>query len=1005
MKNLISSLFAGAIFAFSFQAGAAEPPELSLEQPFTAPGKFNSSVYIVQMKADPVATYDGGIRGFPATRPAPGKKLNPNGAAANNYAAYLDSRHDAVISAIGAGEKIYDYRYALNGFAAVMTEVQAAAAKARDDVIQVWADRLEQPQTDSTPSYLGVNTPGGVWDRYGKGEDVIIGMIDTGIWPEHPSFSDDLGFSHRPGASGNGALAYGPPPADWHGTCQPGERWSEDNCSNKVIGARYFVAGFGHGSSGILPSDFLSARDSDGHGSHTAGITAGNEGVINGINSLPVSGVAPRARVAVYKVCWEAAGDAGGCASSDSAAAIDAAVRDGVDVINFSIGGASTVFAGADDIAFLFAADAGVWVATSNGNDGPGPQTIGTPAGVPWVTAVGAAQDNEVFALQLLVSGDLNDSYFAVEGAGDVPFTTDISGVMVPADPLDACAPLNNDLGGEIALVIRGTCAFTDKYNNAATAGASAIIVYNDGTAPDRFDPITMSAPGTTIPGAMIGFHDGDLVNVTVSGGGSVSGLIGPGTQESRDNRIADFSSRGPNGGAPDVIKPDIAAPGVGIIAGETLQPNAEADGGTFWQSISGTSMASPHVAGAFALLKQAHPDWSAAMAKSALMTSARQNLQKTIDDAAADPFDIGAGHIVPGAAFEPGLVYDAGFFDYLAFTCENNVQLVSDEDCDFLVGLGFPTDGSDLNLASIGIAELVGTQVIARQVTSVTPGTTTFTASHEAPAGIDVEVTPATLVLEQGETAAYTVAFSANGNAIAGQWAFGSLTWHNDAGASPARSPIAVRPVQLSAPDEASDSGTQGGLSFDVGFGYAGGYTVAASGMIAATEEPANVPDDPGNSFEFLGPGTTLHLSEIPAGAEIARWALFNEFTDGNDDLDLYVFHCPEGLCSIVGQSANSDANESVTLEAPAEGLYAIFVHGWQTDGADANYTLFSWAAGADEGNMTISGPALATVGGAGTVTVDWSGLDAGKKYLGAVVHGDGSQTIGRTVISISTE
>lgn len=1005
MKAFISALLVGVLCLFPMQGFTEEQVDLTLEQPLNLPAKVKSSVFIVQMKGDPVATYDGDIKGFEATRPPPGKKLNPHSAAARKYAAYLDSQHDAVINAIGAGEKIYDYRYALHGFAAVMSEAQAAAARARDDVLQVWADELQQPQTDSTPAYLGLDQPGGVWDQHGKGEDVIVGVIDTGVWPEHPSFSDQLDFSFAPGDSGKHNRAYGPPPDDWSGTCQSGERWSQDHCNNKLIGARYFVDGFGHGASGVLPSEFLSARDSDGHGSHTSGISVGNEGVLNGINGLPVSGVAPRARLAVYKVCWDAPGGVVGCASSDSAAAIDAAVADGVDVINFSIGGASTVFAGPDDIAFLIAADAGVWVATSNGNAGPGAQTTGTPSGVPWITAVGAAQDNEVFALNLIVSGDLNDSYFALEGNSDVQFASDVSGDMVPADPLNGCDPFNNDIGGEIALVIRGTCTFTTKYNNAAAAGAAAIIVYNDGTAPDRFNPITMFAPDTTIPGAMIGFLDGDLINTTVSGGGSVTGLIGPGTQVSQNNRIAGFSSRGPNGGAPDVIKPDVAAPGVSIIAGETPEPNAQAGGGTLWQSISGTSMSSPHVAGAFALLKQAHPDWSPAMAKSALMTSARQNLQKTFEDVDADPFDIGAGHIVPGAAFDPGLSYDAGLLDYLAFTCDNNVQLISDAGCDFLVGLGFPTDGSDLNLASIGIAELVGTQTVTRHVTSVTPGMTTFTASHEAPPGIDVEVTPGVLVLEQGETASYTVNVSVTENAVPGEWAFGSLTWGNDAGATAARSPIAVRPVQLSAPAEVSGTGIEGMLGFDVSFGYAGDYTANASGLVPATEEAANVPDDPGNSFEFFGPGTTLHLANVAAGTEIARWALFNEFTDGNDDLDLYVFHCPGGLCSLVDQSTNPDADETVTLAAPATGLYAIFVHGWETDGPDANYTLFSWATGPDVGNMVISGPSSATLGATETITVDWVGLDAGRKYLGAVVHGDGVDTIGRTVISISTE
>ena len=747
-----------------------------------------SDVYIVQMKADPAIAYKGDIAGYKATKPGKDEKINPNSANVKKYVRYLDSKHDSALSAVGADAKIYNYHYALNGFAAVLTSTQVKALRARDDVVQVWRDEIRQPTTDTTPDYLGLTGEGGVWDLEGQGENIIIGVLDTGIWPEHPSFSDQADFSNATGSSGKRNLAYGPPPASWSGSCQSGERFSQDDCNNKLIGARYYPDGFSaHGHSDLLISEFLSARDSDGHGSHTASTAGGNEGPINTINGEQVSGMAPRARIAVYKVCWDPREGDSGCAGSDSAAAIDQAVADGVDVINFSIGGSSTSFGGPDNVAFLFAAAAGVFVATSNGNSGPGAQTTGTPAGVPWITAVGATQDDQVFASSLVVSGDLNDSYFALEGAGDVPFDTDVTGDMVPADPLDGCSSLNNNINGEIALVIRGVCSFTDKYNNAAAAGASAIIVYNDGTAPDRMDPIVMSAPDTTIPGAMIGYDDGNLIETTVSGGGSVTGLIGPSTQVSQDNRIAGFSSRGPNGGAPDVIKPDVAAPGVSIIA---------AGGPTPYISISGTSMASPHVAGIFALLKEAHPDWSAAMAKSALMTSARQNLKKTTGDDAADPFDIGAGHIVPAAAFEPGLVYDAGLFEYAAFSCENNFQIFDDSSCDFLESLGVPTDASDLNLASIGVAELVGSQTVTRIVTSVTPGTTTFDAVVVAPAGIDVTVNPPQLVLENGESATFTVEFTPNGAAVMDEWTFGSLTWTNDAGVSDARSPIAVRPL-----------------------------------------------------------------------------------------------------------------------------------------------------------------------------------------------------------------
>ena len=958
----------------------------------TSRAKQPNSVYIVQMADAPAVAYDGKIKGYQATKPGKGQKINPNSAQVKKYVSYLTSTHDKALSAIGAGGKIYSYSYALNGFAAVLNPAQVEALRARSDVVQVWQDEIRHPTTDSTPDYLGLTGPDGVWADEGKGEDIIVGIIDTGIWPEHPSFSDQKDFSAATGSSGKRNLAYGPPPAGWNGSCQSGEQWSQDNCNNKVIGARYYPGGFSaHGNSGLLISEFLSPRDSNGHGSHTAGTAAGNKGPQNTINSLPVSGMAPRARIAVYKVCWDPRVGDSGCASSDSAAAIDRAIADGVDVINFSIGGSSTVFTSPDDIMFLFAADAGVFVATSNGNAGPGAGTVGTPSGVPWITAVGATQDDKVFALNLRVSGDLTNSYFALEGAGDVPFISDVTGNMVPADPIDGCTALNNSIAGGIALIKRGVCAFTIKYNNAAAAGASAIIVYNDGTAADRMDPIVMSAPGTSIPGAMIGFVDGDLIETTVSGGGSVSGLIGPSTQISQDNRVAGFSSRGPNRGAPDVIKPDVAAPGVNIIA---------AGGPTPYISISGTSMASPHVAGIFALLKKAHPDWSPAMAKSALMTSARQNLKKTLGDVAADPFDIGAGAIVPAGAFAPGLVYDAGFYDYLAFTCDNNVQLITDGDCAYLASLGFPTDGSDLNLASIGVADLLGAQTVTRTVTSVSPDGTEFTASVDAPPGIDVVVDPSVFTLDNGESTTFTVEFTVNG-APGGEWAFGALTWNNDSGQSAARSPIAVKPVLFTATPEVDASGTDGSVGIDVLFGYTGGYSAVLSGLLES-----------GFVSNSISSGFQAYCIDLPAHTHF-RFATFDADTaPAGADLDLRLFYADDGCAGTnplvsLGSSGGATSEEVVDVANPPAGGYVFVVDYYASSTGRIGYKAWIQPVlSQEEGNATVvAAPDSAVANTSGTLTVDYADLDGDTRYLGVVQHEDGSGEIARTIISIDTQ
>lgn len=1002
MRKLFLSTAIAVIGFCAASVQAAEFDGAALAGTIQVPNKSSSAVYIIGLSGDPVVAYAGGTGKLAATKPGNGQKINPNSAAVKKYVAHLNSKHDDVLASVGGSGKIYDYSYALNGFAAVLTTAQAEALRQHADVTNVWQDEIRQVTTDSTPNYLGLSGPGEVWDTYGKGEDVIIGVLDTGVWPEHASYSDQIDLSNATGNSGNSNLAYGPAPAGWSGSCQSGEQWSQDDCNNKLIGARYFKDGFSaNGNSGLAITEYQSARDSDGHGSHTSSTAGGNEGVANTFGTVS-SGIAPRARIAAYKVCWTPRVGDDGCASSDSAAAIDQAVADGVDVINFSIGGASNTFGGADDVAFMFAAAAGVHVATSNGNAGPGPDTTGTPAGVPWLTAVGAAQDDQVFAISLAVSNSpAAGSYLGLEGSGDVTFTQsgDVTGDLEATSPLDACTPVSNSLSGKVAFVIRGVCAFTDKYNNAAAAGASAIVVFNDGTAADRVDPIVMSAPGTTIPGMMIKSTDG----FAIMGAGSATALIGPSTLESQDNRIAGFSSRGSNLGAPDIIKPDVAAPGVGIIA-------AGSGGGDI--RISGTSMSSPHVAGIMALLKQANPGWSPAAMKSALMTSGRQNLKKTFGNDDADPFDIGAGHVVPGSAFEPGLVYDlddngfagfGGLLDYAAFSCGNNTQIFSNGTCDFLTSFGFSFDGSDLNMASIGVGALVGTQSIPRTVTSVTPGTTTFTASVNAPAGINVVVTPSVLNLAQGQSADFTVDFTTTGSAVIGDWAFGSLTWNNNAGVSAARSPIAVRPVQLDSPANVNGSGNSGSTSFDIGFGFGGAYTAGTHGIVAATHTAGNVLDDPANDINTaLGNGDfTLHFIPANPAAPLARFALFDDETDGADDLDLYVF---SDTFAFLGQSGSGTSAEQVDVVGSGSAGFYVVVHGWETDGPDANYTLFSWAPSADAGNMTVTAPASATIGAVETITVNWSGLGT-DKYMGAVSHSDGGGLIGVTAVTIDTE
>ncbi|HET6628265.1 MAG TPA: S8 family serine peptidase [Woeseiaceae bacterium] len=977
-----------------------------------------AKTYIVQMRGDPVVAYDGGVQDLAATKPAKGKKINPHSKPVKDYVNYLDRQHERAIQEIGAARsKIYDYRYSFNGFAAVLTKAEAEALKNRSDVVAVWEDEILQLQTDNSPDFIGLTEGGDPWSKGYTGEDVIIGMVDTGIWPEHPSVAD----VPTPKKGNKGPLVpYGPPPASWHGDefpdhCQFGNSAfnpadAEFACNNKVLAARFYRDGFAAGEVCGEPgmecgwTEFLSARDNDGHGTHTATTAAGNNGVpasIDGEFLGNVSGIAPRARLSIYKVCWNGSLQTTvprGCASSDSMAAIDQAVADGVDVLNFSIGGPSTTFNGADDIAFLFAADAGVHVAVSAGNDGPGAQTIGTPSGVPWVTASAAAQDDQVFALAVNVTAPaaVAGNKEALEGAGPVTLadTGTIVDELVVGAPANGCAPLTNPdaVNGNTVLIIRGVCAFLDKYTNAQNAGANAIIVYNDGAAPDRFDPIVMGGldDTVTIPGVMIGHADG----VDLAAASGVEVALDPNNLISKANTIAGFSSRGPNGGAPDILKPDVAAPGVNILAGHTPVPNDFGTPGRLFRSISGTSMASPHTAGTLALLDQAHPDWTPAMAKSALMTTARQNLNKTFGTDAANAFDIGAGFIQPGEAFDPGLVYDAGLADYVRFLCGSDTQpqIFSPATCDAFGSI----DSSDLNLASIAIAELVGSQTITRTVTNVGEGNKVYRAEVEAPPGINVSVSPSTIHIKTGDSASFEVTFSTTDAAAVGEWAFGSLSWtHGD---QRVRSPIAVRPVALSAPDEVRAAGTDGTASFDVSFGYTGPFAVNVDGL------------QPGNAA--LGPvadgGLNQHNFIVPPGASLARFSIFDEDVgdgDGSDDLDMQVFFFnPASGFQFLGQSATATSEEEFNVVNPTPGFYAVLVIDFDSAPGPTDYTLFNFnLTGTDAGNTTVTAPA-ATIGQTGTVTVDWNGLAPGTRYLGFLNHNNGSEAIGRTELLIDT-
>ncbi len=614
--------------------------------------------YVVIMAAEPVVAYEGDEPGLEATAVEDGESLDVDDPAVEEYVEHLEAEQGEAATEAGVDEAdIGDsFTYVVSGFEATLTDAEVEALSREPEVAKVVVNDFRQLQTDVSGPFLGLDDRNGAYESGLTGEDVVVGVIDSGIWPEHASFADDGSYPTLPGYEDLpcefGDAAYNPddPPFE---------------CNDKLLGARDMRSAY---KTLVGPETFNSARDYDGHGTHTASTAAGNSGVsaeMFGIDRGTVSGVAPRARVIAYSACGDL-----GCVTSDLVGAIDAAVSDGVDVINYSIGGGATLTDPAD-LAFLFAADANVWVATSAANSGPAPGTIGGPASVPWITSVGASTHDRTF------SATARFGNFQLASGASITPATDGQVPLVDSADLgnELCDPavaFTADISGKAVLCLRGVVARVDKSRAVAEQGGAAMVLYN----PD--DAQALVTDSHFVPSIHVNFTTGSAVKQYIAAAGDAATVsLTEGTaQPAQGSVMADFSSRGENPAAPDLIKPDVTAPGVNILAGNTPFPTSGA-GGQLFQSISGTSMSSPHVAGTYALMRQAHPEWTAAMAKSALMTTARQDVTKEDGATAADPFDFGAGHIDPSGSvtaknsiFNPGVVYDARLDDYLAFLC-----------------------------------------------------------------------------------------------------------------------------------------------------------------------------------------------------------------------------------------------------------------------------------------------------------------------------------------------
>ncbi|KAJ3680495.1 hypothetical protein LUZ60_016773 [Juncus effusus] len=629
---------------------------------------------------------------------------------------------------------IYSYNKLVNGFAAKLTQEEVAyMSKEPWFVSAMLASRPYRLMTTHTPKFLQLRGANGLWrSTKNMGEGVIIGVLDSGIWPGHPSFNDK---------------GMPPPPAKWKGHCD----FNKTVCNNKLIGAKSFF------KAGADELKHVSPFDVDEHGTHTASTAAGTFVKKTDLleNAMgPASGVAPRAHIAVYRVCSRQ-----GCESADIFKAIEEAVNDGCDVLSLSLGSESSPYY-MDPVALggFFAMLKGVFVSAAAGNDGPSVGSVSNSA--PWLLTVAASTtDRQIRSIVKLGNGlqlygeSMNQPK---SWANKMLQLVYLGGKgKVEAGQCNADYVHSNDVRGKIVICDRGGNGRVEKGKVVLQAGGLGMILMNG--AQDGFSTL---ADDHVLPASHICFHDSKklmkyigLTNNPVATF-NFKGMV---LHNHWSPSIASFSSRGYNLPSPNIIKPDITGPGVGIVA--AVPPKIKEGKTVMFDFMSGTSMAAPHLSGVAALVKKVHPNWSPAAIKSAIMTTAyTKNLDgRPITDEnhfPANVFAMGSGHVDPKKAVDPGLIYDITPEDYIKYICgvgfkdsyvDKTIFPAPPVHCERVKSI-IPEE--QLNYPSITVPLPVnGTiVVIHRTVTNVGKANATYKAAITASQGLILRVEPSVL-------------------------------------------------------------------------------------------------------------------------------------------------------------------------------------------------------------------------------------------------------------------
>ncbi|XP_038725627.1 subtilisin-like protease SBT3.3 [Tripterygium wilfordii] len=721
----------------------------------------------------------------------------------NDPALAVDYHHEMLATVVESKEiasdmMIYSYKHGFSGFAAKLTESQAQRLAELPGVIRVIPNRIHRLQTTRSWDFLGLSSssPSSILVSSKMGDGVIIGVLDTGVWPESEVFKDE---------------GLGPIPSRWKGVCESGKHSNgKVRCNRKIIGARWFVDGFlaeyGQPLNTSDNQEYLSPRDANGHGTHTSSTAAGafvGNVSYKGLASGTVRGGAPHARLAIYKVCWNVLG--GQCASADILKALDEAIHDGVDVLSLSIGSSIPLFSDVDErdgiaTGSFHAVTRGITVVCGAANDGPSAQTVQNTA--PWILTVAASTIDRTFPAAIKLGNNKTFLGQALYTGKEIGFRRLVYPEASGLDPNSAgvCQALSVSpslVAGKVVLCFASTTPRVSIFRAAAVvraAGGVGLIVAKNPT-----DVLTSC--GDNFPCIEVDFEIGThilfYIRSTRSPEAKLSHsktLVGKRTLA----KVAYFSSRGPNSIAPAILKPDITAPGVNILAA-TSPLDQLADGG--YVMHSGTSMSTPHVAGIVALLKALHPTWSPAAIKSALVTTAWRKDQSGFPIFAdgspqklANPFDYGGGIVNPNGAADPGLVYDMGTVDYMHYLCamDYNNSAISR-----LVGRSIvcPSEKPsllDINLPSITIPSLRHSTTITRTVTNAGASKAIYKAMIDSPFGITMVLNPGVLVFNSTtKKISYTVTVTTIHQVNTGYF-FGSLTWTD--GIHNVTSPVSVR-------------------------------------------------------------------------------------------------------------------------------------------------------------------------------------------------------------------